>query len=187
MINGFHVLMFSRDADADRAFLRDVLGWPWVQGRIDDPWELEAQAAPLDFSEVSPRPANIVNVDECPDYPEEIFFVLGGSGFSWQDEQVYDVRAGDCIVHVADHEEHTLHAGPDGLDVLVFGTRHGTEFGWLPRSRRGLLRSGTVRSGKRVSSGPAAGRRLSSRCCPRLRHGPTASASPTKGRCSAST
>lgn len=71
---------------------------------------------------------------------EEIFFVLGGSGYSWQDEQVYDVRAGDCIVHVADHEEHTLRAGGDGLDVLVFGTRHSTEIGWLPRS--GAIRIG---------------------------------------------
>jgi uncharacterized cupin superfamily protein len=66
---------------------------------------------------------------------EEIFFVLGGSGWSWQDEQVYEVRAGDCVVHVADHEEHTLCGGPDGLDVLVFGTRHPVELGWLPRSR----------------------------------------------------
>jgi catechol 2,3-dioxygenase-like lactoylglutathione lyase family enzyme len=38
MINGFHVLMFSRDADADRAFLRDVLGWPWVQDEPGTDW-----------------------------------------------------------------------------------------------------------------------------------------------------
>lgn len=66
--------------------------------------------------------------------------MLGGGGWSWQDEQVYEVRAGDCIVHVADHEEHTLRAGDDGLDVLVWGTRHPTEFGWLPRS--GAVRIG---------------------------------------------
>lgn len=71
---------------------------------------------------------------------EEIFYVLGGSGYSWQDEQVYEVRAGDCIVHVADREEHTLRGGDDGLDVLVFGTRHQTEIGWLPRS--GAIRIG---------------------------------------------
>ena len=56
---------------------------------------------------------------------EEIVFVLGGSGLSWQDEQVYELRPGDCIVHLADHEEHTLRGGPDGLEVLIFGTRHG--------------------------------------------------------------
>ena len=61
--------------------------------------------------------------------------MLGGSGFSWQDEQVYELRPGDCIVHLADHEEHTLRGGPDGLDVLIYGTRHPTELGWLPRSK----------------------------------------------------
>lgn len=30
MINGAHVIIYSRDADADRAFLRDVLGLPDV-------------------------------------------------------------------------------------------------------------------------------------------------------------
>ncbi len=66
---------------------------------------------------------------------EEIVFVLGGSGFSWQDEQVYELRPGDCVVHLADHEEHTLRGGPEGLDVLIYGTRHPTELGWLPRSK----------------------------------------------------
>jgi catechol 2,3-dioxygenase-like lactoylglutathione lyase family enzyme len=30
VINGMHVILYSRDADADRAFLRDVLGYPHV-------------------------------------------------------------------------------------------------------------------------------------------------------------
>jgi catechol 2,3-dioxygenase-like lactoylglutathione lyase family enzyme len=30
MIRGAHVIIFSRDAEADRAFVRDVLGWPYV-------------------------------------------------------------------------------------------------------------------------------------------------------------
>src|SRR6188508_1988510 len=45
---------------------------------------------------------------------EEIVFVLGGSGLSWQDEQVHELRTGDCIVHLADHEEHTLRGGDEG-------------------------------------------------------------------------
>jgi uncharacterized cupin superfamily protein len=73
---------------------------------------------------------------------EEIFFVLSGSGLLWQDEAVCEVRAGDTIVHLADREEHTLRAGPDGLEVLIFGTRHPVEYGWLPRSR--ALRFGYV-------------------------------------------
>ena len=40
------------------------LGWPWVEGRTDDPWDVEAQAEPLEFGEPAPRPKNIVNVDE---------------------------------------------------------------------------------------------------------------------------
>ena len=71
---------------------------------------------------------------------EEIVFVLGGSGFSWQDEQVYELRPGDCVVHLADHEEHTLRGGPEGLEVLIYGTRRPTEIGWLPRS--GAVRFG---------------------------------------------
>jgi catechol 2,3-dioxygenase-like lactoylglutathione lyase family enzyme len=30
MINGAHSIIYSKDADADRAFLRDVLGMPFV-------------------------------------------------------------------------------------------------------------------------------------------------------------
>jgi len=65
---------------------------------------------------------------------EEIFYVLGGSGVSWQDGETFEVGAGDCLVHLAQEEAHTLRAGPDGLDVLAFGQRtpHGNTF--LPRS-----------------------------------------------------
>ena len=65
---------------------------------------------------------------------EEIFFVLGGSGLSWQDGDVYEVGAGDCIVHRADWEAHTLRAGDDGLDVLAFGPKAGLVTPHLPRA-----------------------------------------------------
>ena len=59
---------------------------------------------------------------------EEIFYVLAGSGVSVQsdgdDIEGYEVRAGDCLVHPALENAHTLQAGPDGLDVLAFGQRH---------------------------------------------------------------
>jgi uncharacterized cupin superfamily protein len=70
---------------------------------------------------------------------EEIFFVLAGSGVSWQDDGrggvAYEVAAGDCLVHLAEAEAHTLCAGPDGLDALAFGQRlaHGNTV--LPRAR----------------------------------------------------
>jgi uncharacterized cupin superfamily protein len=71
---------------------------------------------------------------------EEIFYVLRGSGVSvqWEgegDPVGYEVRAGDCIVHLALENAHTLQAGPDGLDVLAFGQRiHAAGVGWIPRA-----------------------------------------------------
>jgi uncharacterized cupin superfamily protein len=54
---------------------------------------------------------------------EEIFYVLGGSGLSWQDGETFEVGPGDCLVHLIEREAHTLRAGPDGLEVLAFGMR----------------------------------------------------------------
>lgn len=71
---------------------------------------------------------------------EEIFFVLDGSGLSWQDGETFEVRAGDCIVHRVGEEAHTLIGGPDGLDVLAFGERSTPPITWLPRPR--VVRAG---------------------------------------------
>jgi uncharacterized cupin superfamily protein len=65
---------------------------------------------------------------------EEIFFVLDGSGLSWQDGKVYEVRAGDCIVHQIGREAHTLRGGPEGLDYLVYGGRQRIGSAYLPRA-----------------------------------------------------
>ncbi len=69
---------------------------------------------------------------------EEIFYVLGGSGVSVQDEgegiRGYAVREGDCLVHLALEHAHTLQAGPEGLDVLAFGQRHYAANTLLPRA-----------------------------------------------------
>ena len=71
---------------------------------------------------------------------EEIFYVLGGSGVSvqWEgegDPVGYEVSAGDCLLHLALDNAHTLHAGPDGLDVLAFGQRtYADGITWLPRA-----------------------------------------------------
>jgi uncharacterized cupin superfamily protein len=69
---------------------------------------------------------------------EEIFFVLAGSGACLLDGAAFEVRPGDCIVHRA-REAHTLRAGEEGLDVLAFGTRGGTQVGYLPRAGVGWL------------------------------------------------
>jgi uncharacterized cupin superfamily protein len=71
---------------------------------------------------------------------EEIFYVLGGAGVSvqWEgegDPVGYAIGAGDCLVHRALENAHTLQAGPDGLDVLAFGQRSlAGGITWLPRA-----------------------------------------------------
>jgi uncharacterized cupin superfamily protein len=65
---------------------------------------------------------------------EEFFYVLGGSGLSWQDGCTYGVVAGDCIVHRAGAEAHTIVAGEEDLDVLAFSSGSDTGMTWLPRA-----------------------------------------------------
>lgn len=78
---------------------------------------------------------------------EEIFYVLGGGGLSWQDGKVFEVRTGDCIVHPR-RQAHTLRAGEDGLDVLVYGRRGGDASATLPRAGVTWLGTSWVRSGE---------------------------------------
>jgi uncharacterized cupin superfamily protein len=79
---------------------------------------------------------------------EEIFYVLQGSGRSWQDGATYDVAAGDCLVHLAGAEAHTLFAGPAGLDVLAFGQRSYTTGTHLPRAGVAWFGQTWVEAGK---------------------------------------
>jgi uncharacterized cupin superfamily protein len=80
----------------------------------------------LDPGEVS-TPAHAHGADE------EIFFVLGGSGLSWQDGETHEIRAGDCLVHKLRDKAHTLRGGDDGLDVLAYGQRTWLGGGYLPK------------------------------------------------------
>lgn len=79
---------------------------------------------------------------------EEIFYVLEGSGISWQDGTVYEVRKGDCIVHRAGREAHTLRAGDDGLQVLAYGRAGYDGHATLPRAGVTWLGRSWVRSGE---------------------------------------
>jgi len=73
-------------------------------------------------------PAHVENSEE------EIFYVLEGSGISWQDGACYEVGPGDCLIHTARTEAHTLHAGANGIEVLAFGERHLDSGARLPRA-----------------------------------------------------
>jgi uncharacterized cupin superfamily protein len=65
---------------------------------------------------------------------EEIFYVLGGRGLSWLRGRTYGVSAGDCILHRAGAEPHTIIAGEEPLDVLAFSSGSDTQMTWLPRA-----------------------------------------------------
>jgi uncharacterized cupin superfamily protein len=65
---------------------------------------------------------------------EEIFFVLDGEGLLWQNGETFAVASGDCIVHRPLRGAHTLRAGDEGLDVLVFGQREDARLTALPRA-----------------------------------------------------
>jgi uncharacterized cupin superfamily protein len=78
---------------------------------------------------------------------EEIFYILSGSGLSWQNGKVYEVREGDCIVHQVDREAHTLRAGPDGLEYLVYGGRARIGSAYLPRVGVAWLKQSWVDAG----------------------------------------
>src|SRR6266540_2382330 len=66
---------------------------------------------------------------------EEMFYVLSGEGLSWQDGNAYPVRTGDCILHRAEAEAHTILGAAGGLDVLAFGGGSPTGLTWLPRAQ----------------------------------------------------
>ena len=69
---------------------------------------------------------------------EEIFYVLSGTGISFQveggDERAFPVGPGDCLVHRALEHAHTIGAGDDELVVLAFGQRHYAANTLLPRA-----------------------------------------------------
>ena len=114
-----------------------------AKGEMDATWQRLGDAAGtkgVGVNRVRVAPGKLPTPPHSHGASEEVFFVLDGSGLAWQDDQVHEVRPGDCIIHRANELEHTFVGGPDGLEYLVFGTRHPTEIGWLPRS--GAVRFG---------------------------------------------
>ena len=108
------------------------------KGPMNATWQRLGDAAGakgIGVNRVRVEPGRLPTPPHSHGLSEEIYYVLGGSGLLWQDEAVCEVGAGDTVVQVADHHEHTFRGGPDGLEYLVFGTRHPVEYGWLPRSK----------------------------------------------------
>ena len=116
----------------------DVASYRGAKGEMDAEWQRLGDAAGtvgVGLSRVRVAPGRLPTPPHSHGASEELFYVLGGGGLAWQDDTVYEVRPGDCIIHRPNEMEHTLIAGDDGLEHLVFGTRHPTEIGWLPRPR----------------------------------------------------
>ena len=66
------------------------------------------------------------------------------------ERRAHEVRAGDCLVHLALEQAHTLNAGPDGLDVLAFGMRtYADSATYLPRAGVAWLGATWVEAGRR--------------------------------------
>lgn len=49
MITGLHLLLYSKDPAADRAFLRDALGWPFVEDTGPEPGWLIFKTPPTEL------------------------------------------------------------------------------------------------------------------------------------------
>ena len=64
------------------------LGWPWVEGRTDDPWDVEAEVGELEFAEPGERPANVVALEDVPldEDGDKVLAAAAGSersGLNW--------------------------------------------------------------------------------------------------------
>jgi uncharacterized cupin superfamily protein len=116
----------------------DVESHRRAKGEMDATWQPVGDAAGtrgVGVHRVRVAPGRLPTPPHSHSASEELFFVLAGSGLAWQDGDVHEVRPLDCVIHRPNEADHTFVAGPEGLEYLVFGTRHPTEFGWLPRSR----------------------------------------------------
>jgi uncharacterized cupin superfamily protein len=62
------------------------LSWPWVEGRDDDPWDVEAEFDALPFDVRPELPANIVHLDDVPAVEDgaDLWKALGEAGGSRQ-------------------------------------------------------------------------------------------------------
>lgn len=76
---------------------------------------------------------------------EEVFYVLEGDGISYQlpqngkNPRAHAIKQGDCLVHPAGGDAHTIIAGPNGIKVLILAEGSRTGITYLPRSKQNWL------------------------------------------------
>ena len=118
----------------------DVRTWRGERGHIAGTWQslTGRESRTLGVKRIRVDPGMWSTPLHLEGAEEEIFYVVSGSGISVQSEGGdplgYEVRAGDCLVHLALENAHTLQAGADGIDVLAFGQRAYAGATWLPRA-----------------------------------------------------
>jgi uncharacterized cupin superfamily protein len=163
------------------------VGTVWIEGRDDDPWDIEATVEPLTVGDPAPRPSNIVNVDEvehevhegfsteaalatlelsalaglhwqkleaghrgcvphCHSAEEEVFVILDGTATLelWPSPrsditaiEEIPIRAGHVVARPpGTRVSHSFRAGPDGVTMLVYGTREVNDICFYPRSNK---------------------------------------------------
>jgi uncharacterized cupin superfamily protein len=130
---------------------RDVEGRRVTVGPLDATWgDLGAAAGAqrVGLRRIQIEPGRRSTPAHTHSGEEEMFYVLGGSGLSWQAGATHRVEAGDCLAHLIEGPPHTLIAGPDGLDVLAFGERGVSESCFLPRAKVAWLGSSWVKAGE---------------------------------------
>lgn len=189
--DGLDYIVFATDHPTEIGWLprsRAIrTGWPWVEGRTDDPWDVEASAGPLEFGRPDGPAPNIVHFDDvelegdegggarelaaaagskqaglhwlrlepgrrgppphCHSEEEEVFVVLEGeatlelwpSPRTMHGEQREDVpiQAGHVVVRPpASRVGHAFEAGPNGVTMLVYGTRKANDIVYYHRSKK---------------------------------------------------
>lgn len=64
---------------------------------------------------------------------EELFYVLGGSGYSVQEDGCFAIGEGDVVYYAPHHPAHTVVGADGGLDVLAMGFAYAPETVRFPR------------------------------------------------------
>jgi uncharacterized cupin superfamily protein len=76
----------------------------------------------------------------CHSAEDEVFVVVRGSGTCLLGDEEHAVREGHVIGRPAGTGvAHTFRGGPDGMEVLVYGTRVSHDSCWYPRSNKVLI------------------------------------------------
>src|SRR5919199_4336643 len=122
----------------------DVAPHRWDHGEIGASRRrlgLAAGAKRLGVALIEIDPGKRTTPPHCHADEDEAFLVLAGGGLSWQssgpgDARTYEVRVDDLIWHRANHEAHTLIAGPEGLTALVVAEGSRTNITHLPRTNQ---------------------------------------------------